>query len=376
MKRLIPILAIALGCAPDASAATPAPSNTLRAIRALTNAQASQRLPVAFEATVTFYGRNIKSLDVQDDGIGMYVSVTRDFNLLPGDRVLVNGRTVPSFLPYVISDSITVLKHGTLPDPVKASFDDLVRTKDNCCLLVRVHGVVHAADLVYSAIAPSGRLELLVEGGYIDLEVESLDARVAVGPDQPLVNARDQRHGGNVTGRPLDQQTDGLKAMAHDVFRLRVAGRLLMEQLDGGHLAAFFRSLDAIGQADQPLPHGDGLEESQTQPRPAGGECVKIQGAAVKQVQEAPIAAVAEAEEANQAGDAGPLRAAAEADQDQNHPEEGKESSAGRTQSTHGIKPGDPEGHNIDASMTADSSTVLSVTRLANPHSWRYAFNQ
>jgi len=25
--------------------------------------------------------------------------------------------------------------------------------------------------------------------------------------------------------------------------------------------------------------------------------------------------------------------------------------------------------------MTADSSTVLSVTRLANPHPWRYAFN-
>ena len=73
--------------------------------------------------------------------------------------------------------------------------------------------------------------------------------------------------------------------------------------------------------------HGDGLEESQTQPRPAGGERVQVQGAAVKQVQEASIASVAEAEEANQAGDAGPLRAAAEAGQDQNHPEEGMESS-------------------------------------------------
>jgi hypothetical protein len=46
-----------------------------------------------------------------------------------------------------------------------------------------------------------------------------------------------------MAGRPLDQQTDGLKAVAHDVFRLGVAGRLLMEQLDGGHLAAFFRAL-------------------------------------------------------------------------------------------------------------------------------------
>ena len=149
-----------------------------------------------------------------------------------------------------------------------------------------------------------------------------------------------------------------------------------MEQLDGGHLSAFFRSFDAIRQADQPLPHDDGLEESQTQPRPAGGERVKIQGAAMKQVQEASIASVAEAEEANQAGDAGPLRAAAEADQDQNHPEECQESSAGRTQSAHGIEPGDPEGHNVDVSMTSDSIQVLSVTRLANRHPWRYSFSQ
>jgi hypothetical protein len=82
----------------------------------------------------------------------------------------------------------------------------------------------------------------------------------------------------------------------------------------------------------------------------------------MKQVQEASIASVAEAKEANQAGDAGPLRAAAEADQDQNHPEEGVESSAGRTQSAHGIEPGDPEGHNIDASTIAGSIIVLSVT--------------
>jgi diguanylate cyclase (GGDEF)-like protein len=174
MNRSIPILAFALGCASAASAATPAPMNALRAISALTNAQAAQRLPVAFEATVIYYGRNIDNLDVQDDGIGIFVKVTKNFTLIPGDRVLVKGKTEPSFLPYIVSDNVTVLRHGTLPDPVRASFDDLVRREDNC-KLVKVHGVVHAADLVYSAIAPSARLELLVEGGYIDLEVESRD---------------------------------------------------------------------------------------------------------------------------------------------------------------------------------------------------------
>ena len=207
----------------------------------------------------------------------------------------------------------------------------------------------------------------------------NLSSRVrvdAVGPDQSLVNARDQGHGGDMAGPPLDQQTDGLKAVAHDVFRLGVAGRLLMEQLDGGHLAALFRSLDAIGQADQPPARRNGLEQAQTEPRPAAGKCVQVQGAAVKQVQEAAIASVAETEEANQAGDAGPLRAAREAGQGQNHPEEGMESFRSRSQRAHGLEPGDPEGHNIDASMNADSRTVLSVTQCANRHPRRYAFSQ
>jgi diguanylate cyclase (GGDEF)-like protein len=174
MNRSIPILAIALGWASAALAATPAPLTTLRAISTLTNAQASQHLPVAFEATVIYYGRNIKNLDVQNDGIGIFVKVTKDFDLALGDRVLVEGETEPSFLPYVISGNVRVLRHGTLPDPIEAGFDDLVRKQDNC-KLVRVHGIVHAADLVNSAIAPSAKLQLLVDGGYIDLEVESHD---------------------------------------------------------------------------------------------------------------------------------------------------------------------------------------------------------
>jgi len=95
----------------------------------------------------------------------------------------------------------------------------------------------------------------------------------------------------------------------------------------------------------------------------------------VKQVQEASIASVAEAEEANQAGDAGPLRAAREADQGQNHPEEGVESSRCGAECAHGIEPGGPERHNANASMNADSSTVLPVTGCASRHLLRYALD-
>lgn len=71
---------------------------------------------------------------------------------------------------------------------------------------------------------------------------------------------------------------------------------------------------------------------------------------------EGAIALVAEGEEANQAGDAGPLRAAVEGDEGQGHPEEGAQSSAGRAECAHDIEPGDPEGHNVDASTPCSAS--------------------
>jgi diguanylate cyclase (GGDEF)-like protein len=148
---------------------------TLRAVAGLSNAQASKHLPVSFEATVSYYARNLKNLDVQDGDVAIYVMLTKDAVLVPGDRILVEGTTQPSFLPYVLSSKVTLLGHGALPKPFPATFVDLVRKKINC-RFIRVHGIIRAADLVSSPIAPKARLQLLIEGGYIDLEVESSDA--------------------------------------------------------------------------------------------------------------------------------------------------------------------------------------------------------
>ena len=174
LKRLGLAFAIVLGGASAAWAAQPAPLTTLRAIAALTNEQAAQHLPVAFEATVTYFSRNLMNLDVQYDEIGIYVKLTKDIVLIPGDRVLVQGTTQPSFLPFVLSTNVTLLRHGTLPKPVQVGFEDLVGTKINC-RWVSVRGVVRAADLVPSAVAPIGHLQMLMEGGDTDLEVDSRD---------------------------------------------------------------------------------------------------------------------------------------------------------------------------------------------------------
>jgi diguanylate cyclase (GGDEF)-like protein len=174
MKRLIPAFAIILGCASAAWAAAPA---TLRAIRLLTNAEARRELPVVFEGTVTYYRKGLNSIFMQEDGLGLFVLAATETQLVPGDHVLVRGTTRDSFRPIVISNDVTLLRHGALPKPVPATFDELVRAQLDC-MLVTVHGVVRAADLVRSPVDPvSGTtLQLLTDGGYIDVSVSSEDA--------------------------------------------------------------------------------------------------------------------------------------------------------------------------------------------------------
>ena len=175
MKWLIPTLAAILGCASGARAAAPAPLTTLHAVQALSNAEAERLLPVAFEATVIYYNRADGDLNVQEGDEAIFVRAPVEAKLTPGDRVLVRGITQPSFLPFIHADSITMLRRVGLPPPLPVSFDDLVHTKV-ICRLVRVRGVVRTANHSSDPTKPSARLELLLDGGYIDLEVQSQNA--------------------------------------------------------------------------------------------------------------------------------------------------------------------------------------------------------
>jgi len=150
---------------------------TLRAIHALTNDEASHQLPVAFEATVTYYRSYETNLFVQDGEFAIYVQAPADLHLAPGDRVLVQGKTQSSFNPIVIGERIDLLRHGALLAPQPATFDQMIRTETDC-KLVTVRGVVRAADLLLSLVAPEHyiRLQLLTDGGYYEANVDSDDA--------------------------------------------------------------------------------------------------------------------------------------------------------------------------------------------------------
>ncbi len=174
MKRLIPALAIILGWATAGWAATPGTLTSLRAIHVLTNEEARQAMPVAFEAMVTYYRGYAHFLIVQDGDIAIFVRATKIFSLVPGDRVLVRGVTRWGFRPDVLSSDITVLYHGAVPKPVPVTYEEMIRREhDN--QLVTVHGVVRSADLVSHANTQvlSAQLQMHMDGGDIQINMDS-----------------------------------------------------------------------------------------------------------------------------------------------------------------------------------------------------------
>jgi len=177
MRRFILALEITAASLPAAWAAAPAPITTLRAIHALTNAEASQGIPVAFEATVVYSRGYENLLFVQDGDVAIFVRPPTAAQLAPGDRILVRGTPSESFRPIVIAESVTLLHHDPPPKPVPATFDELIRAQRDC-MLVTVHAFVRAAYSVVSPVAPvrSTRLEMLTDGGQIEAYVDSDDA--------------------------------------------------------------------------------------------------------------------------------------------------------------------------------------------------------
>jgi diguanylate cyclase (GGDEF)-like protein len=169
MKRLIILFAITLGCASAVQAVERPTVTTLRAIHALTNEEAGRGLPVTFEATVTYYRSIEKTLFVQDGDVGIYVSPPGDMKLVPGDRVIVRGKTQSSFNPFVVGESITLLGKAPLPKPMPVSFDQMIRAEADC-RLVTVRGQIRSADMMPNV--PFSFLQLLTEGGYFDATVD------------------------------------------------------------------------------------------------------------------------------------------------------------------------------------------------------------
>jgi diguanylate cyclase (GGDEF)-like protein len=175
IRTLIVVLAVTASGSLTAWGAEPSPLNTLHAIHTLTKAAARAGLPVAFEATVTYYNKSDVDLFVQEGREAIYVETKPNESLVAGDRVLVRGKTRDSFTPDVLSDQITLLHHGDPPIPVDANFEQLIRTQLDC-LRVVIRAKVRSADAVNFGEMHGIYLKLLMNGGSIDASVAGTDA--------------------------------------------------------------------------------------------------------------------------------------------------------------------------------------------------------
>jgi diguanylate cyclase (GGDEF)-like protein len=177
MKKLVFAFVLILGWTSAAWAAAPATLTTLQAIHALTNVEARQAIPVAFEATVGYSRGYENLLFVQDGDDAIFVRPPTTGTLAPGDRILVRGTTQASFRPLVVGNSVTLLRHGPPPRPIPVTFAELIRAQHDC-MLVTVHAAIHAADMVTSLDAPvrSARLQLLADSGHFEANLDNDDA--------------------------------------------------------------------------------------------------------------------------------------------------------------------------------------------------------
>jgi len=174
MRRWILGVALVAACNSALWAAEVDTLTSVHAIRVLSKAEARRGLPVAFEATVTYYNRSDIDLFLQEGGEAIYVETKANEDISPGDRVLVRGRTRDSFTPDVLSDNVTVLQHGALPKPVAADFEQLIRAELDC-MRVSVHATVRSADPVNFGNMHGIYLKLLMDGGSIDATIATTD---------------------------------------------------------------------------------------------------------------------------------------------------------------------------------------------------------
>ena len=72
------------------------------------------------------------------------------------------------------SNDITVLRHGDLPKPVPATFDELIRAQYDC-RLVTVRAVVRTVNIWSTLTSRATHLQMLMDGGDIDVTVDNED---------------------------------------------------------------------------------------------------------------------------------------------------------------------------------------------------------
>jgi diguanylate cyclase (GGDEF)-like protein len=201
LRRLVLILGalaflptVGLRAAPVLSRSTPVLSraatvlSTVQQIRQLTPAQVDQGVPVQLEGIVTYYD-SAEHILFLDDGTGaIFVRTRHIFPFVKGDRLQLRGVTAGSYHVVVASEDMRITGKASLPKPFPALFPELMAGKWDCAY-VTISGAVLSATMQSEAGERFLLLELLMEGGPVDIHIENpeglnphslLDARVVL----------------------------------------------------------------------------------------------------------------------------------------------------------------------------------------------------
>lgn len=168
----VPLILAASLC--TAAQPAPAPLTSLHQVHLLTNEQAARRVPVDFEATVTYYRSYERTLFVQDGPEAIYVQSPVEYDFTPGDRIRIQGSTRESFHPIVIASNLSRIRRGDRPAPKTASFSDLSHARFDS-MLVQVRARILSADITVTSDRPSTRMNVLIEGAPAEVQVDNPD---------------------------------------------------------------------------------------------------------------------------------------------------------------------------------------------------------
>lgn len=119
-------------------------------IRALSSGVISEGQPVRLHAIVTYYQAAEGQIFVQDDTGGIYIVPPLNApDLKAGDRVEVQGVTVPSFATNIQASAIRFESKGEFPKPVPVTWQRIL-DRANDCRYVKITGRVRSATLQVS----------------------------------------------------------------------------------------------------------------------------------------------------------------------------------------------------------------------------------
>lgn len=144
------------------------------AVHGLKREEAQRRFPVRLRGVITSVLREHQAFTIQDASRGLYVvdfSSSRPMQARLGEFLEVEGVTDPSlFAPVVNAQRVRSLGQGQLPDPVRATWDQLVNGSLDA-QYVELQGIVTDVQ--------TNRLTLRLPGGIIRAEIRLAGAEVS-----------------------------------------------------------------------------------------------------------------------------------------------------------------------------------------------------